>query len=197
VDAAAQDEEAEMLEKLRTLLGLSADATEEEVGAAAEAAVGAGTELAELDKTLLEIDPALGEIDQKARLAALKLIKAAPAEKEPDPEAGTTDPEKGTAGMGADAAEVLVEAAVAAGKVPPKGEAREKLAKALATLSIADAKEVLGLVGATVPKGGDLKGKADGGADGAAPGLRETMRKNLGLSREAMEKFAPDKVTTN
>ena len=186
-----------MLEKLRTLLGLSADATEEEVGAAAEAAVGAGTELAELDKTLLEIDPALGEIDQKARLAALKLIKAAPAEKEPDPEAGTTDPEKGTAGMGADAAEVLVEAAVAAGKVPPKGEAREKLAKALATLSIADAKEVLGLVGATVPKGGDLKGKADGGADGAAPGLRETMRKNLGLSREAMEKFAPDKVTTN
>jgi len=99
--------------------------------------------------------------------------------------------------MGADAAEVLVEAAVAAGRVPPKGEAREKLAKALAALSVADAKEVLSLVGAGVPKGGDLKSKADGGADGAAPDLRETVRKTLGLSREAMEKYAPDKVATN
>jgi len=52
-------------------------------------------------------------------------------------------------------------------------------------------------VGAGVPKGGDLKSKADGGANGAAPGLREAMRKNLGLSREALEKFAPDKVASN
>jgi len=195
VDAAAQDEEAEMLEKLRTLLGLSAEATEEEVGAAAEVAVKAGVELAEIDKALESVEGA----DRAAKLATLTAAK--PAEKEPevkpDPKAGTIDPEKGTAGMGADAAEMLVEAAVAAGKVPPKGEAREKLAKALATLSVADAKEVLALVGAGVPKGGDLKSKADGGANGAAPGLREAMRKNLGLSREALEKFAPDKVASN
>ena len=191
-----------MLEKLRGLLGLSAEATEEEIGTAVTAAVAAGTELAELDKALLEIDPKLGEIDQKARLAALKLLQASPtaenAGDKPDPKAGTTDPEKGTvAGMGADAAEVLVEAAVAAGKVPPKGEAREKLVKALASLSVADAKEVLGLVGTMVPKGGDLKGKADPADGGTAPGLRETMRKNLGLSCEALEKFAPDKVAAN
>jgi len=194
VDAAANLEEAEMLEKLRGLLGLSAEATEEEISLAAEAAVNAGAELAEVDKALEAVEGA----DRAAKLATLTAAKPADEEAEADPEKRTTDPETGTVvGMGADAAEVLVEAAVAAGKVPPKGEARDKLVKALASLSVADAKEVLGLVGAGVPKGGDLKSKADGGANGAAPGLREAMRKNLGLSREALEKFAPDKVASN
>jgi len=193
VDAAAQDEEDEMdLKKLRDLLGLAADATEEEVGAAVTAAVAAGTELAEIDKALESVEGA----DRSAKLATLTAAQPADEEAETEPDPGADVPKSGTAGMGAEAAEVLVEAAVAAGRVPPKGEPRAKLAKALAALSVADAKEVLSLVGGTAPKGGDLKSKADGGADGAAPGLRETVRKTLGLSREAMEKYAPDKIKT-
>ena len=202
VDAAAQDEEAEMLEKLKKLLGLKAEATEEEVGLEAELAAEARLELAEVDKALESVEGADRAAKLAAALAAVATVATTTVAKlaggAADTEKETTDPESGTvAGMGADAAEVLVEAAVAAGKVPPKGEAREKLAAALATLSVADAKEVLGLVGAGVPKGGDLKGKVAADAEGAAPGLRETMRQNLGLSREALEKFAPDKVQDN
>jgi len=189
-----------MLEKLRGLLGLSAEATEEEAGAAIEKLLATGAEMAEIDKALKDVEGA----DRAAKLAAAVAAAATAATTtvaelagdKADTAKGADAPDKGAAGMGADAAEVLVEAAVAAGRVPPKGEAREKLAKALAALSVADAKEVLDLVGASVPKGGDLKSKADGGADGAAPELRETVRKTLGLSREAMEKYAPDKIKT-
>jgi len=189
VDAAANLEEAEMLEKLRGLLGLSAEATEEEAGAAVEAAVKAGAELAEIDKALEGVEGA----DRAAKLATLATAKPADdgAGDEAEPGKGADAPDKGAAGMGADAAEVLVEAAVAAGRVPPKGEGREKLAKALAALSVADAKEVLSLVSAGVPKGGDLKSKVDGGGDGDVPAMRAEIAKQTGLTAEDFAKYGP------
>ena len=183
VDAAAQDEEAEMLEKLRGLLGLSAEATEEEIGTAVMAAVAAGAELAEIDKALESVEGA----DRAAKLATLTTAK--PAEKEPevkpDPEKGTTDPEKGTAGMGAAAAKILVGAAVKAGQIPPAEEAQ--FVADFAVLSLDAAERVLGLMGASVPKGGDLKGKADGGAEGYRPSKKQLRA--CSLSEADWEKY--------
>ena len=183
VDAAANLEEAEMLEKLRGLLGLSAEATEEEIGTAVMAAVAAGAELAEIDKALESVEGA----DRAAKLATLTTAK--PAEKEPevkpDPEKGTTDPEKGTAGMGAAAAKILVGAAVKAGQIPPAEEAQ--FVADFAVLSLDTAERVLGLMGASVPKGGDLKGKADGGAEGYRPSKKQLRA--CSLSEADWEKY--------
>jgi len=178
------------LTKLAELLGLKAEATEDEISEAIKANA----------EQLAAVEAALGEVEGDSVEAKVKTLVAALADRpqpeaekdpEPDPEP-EADKAEATAGMGKDAAEMLVDAAVAAGRIPPKS--KDKWVTACAGLSVDDAKALLADLPSQVPGDEALKDKANNGDGSDAPAIRAEILRQTGLTADAIEKYGPDKV---
>jgi len=180
----AANQEVDMdLTKIRELLKLSADATEEEVQSAIEAAASNGAALAEIT-TALNLQE--GQT-AAARIAELTAAAESPEADEPETPAQEPEPETPPAPMGETVAGVMAEAACAAGKYPP-GEVA-KLSAALAKLSVADAQSLIAGLPSTPPGKTTLKDKAKAG-DGKTLDVPKRMLAQCGMSAEDYLKYS-------
>jgi hypothetical protein len=179
--ATPNQEEVDMdPKKLAELLGLKAEATEEEVLSAIKAAAAGATELNTI-KTALAL--AQGETAE-GKIKAL--MEATP----PAAEETAGKPKAEAQALGAAAAELLVDAAVAAGKIPP--QAKEPWIKAVAAVPLADAKALLAAIPKAVPDAEALKDKAKGGETSAVDASLKAALESCGLTAEDFAKFGQE-----
>ena len=146
--AAISEEENNMdLSKISELLGLKADATEDDVAEEVK-------RLHELESDLGDLTAVL-DLDEgqtaEAKIAKLVAAAAEPADEEPEAEkeVDQTFLSDTAAGMNAAAAELMVDAAIEAKKLPPKSKPR--WVKGLTGRTVAEARDMLADLHAQIP----------------------------------------------